>query len=354
LANEKRCVKCVLPENYPGIAFSAEGVCHYCEKHRKLRYRGEEALERFLDPFMRSDAKYNCLVPLSGGKDSTYVLHQMKTRFGMRPLAFNYDNSLTDPQARENVRSVAEGLGVEVISLRNEKQRHYLRTNLRAMKKLEKASMVTMLCNGCRYGIIGNAFKIAAKRKIPLVLIGWSPIEDTPFKEALLRQDGGSVMKGVLANLVRNPSYARPSNLVAAAKDYFHNYSHIKENQSKLLHFLYPKVQLVQFYDYVPYDPAKIKRTLEREIGWRSPDAGDSWQFDCKIKLLQSYYYDKTLGFTSFVDYLSALVREGQITRQNALEQLEKAGARSKSKLEQIHKLLEELELPELIVDFKE
>jgi len=353
LADEKRCAKCVLPENYPGIAFSKEGVCRFCERHQRLEYRGEEALERFLAPYRSSDHNYDCLVPFSGGKDSTYVLHQMKTRFGMRPLAFNYDNSLTDPQARENVQNVAEGLEVEVIRLRNEKQRRYLRTNLRAMKKREKASMVTMLCNGCRYGIIGNAFKIAAKRKIPLVLIGWSPIEDTPFKEALLRQDGGSVMKGVLANLVRNPSYVRPSNLLAAAKDYFHNYSHIKDNQSKLLRLLYPKVQLVQFYDYVPYDPAKIKRTLEQEIGWQSPDVDNSWQFDCQIKVLQSYYYDKTLGFTSFVDYLSALVREGLITRQSALEQLEKASARSEAKLEQIHKLLEELDLPEMIGDFR-
>ncbi len=348
IREKRRCVRCILPEDYPGISFREDGVCVFCADHRPISYRGEEALIKRFEPYLQSPYQFNCLVPVSGGKDSIFVLYQMKKRFGMRPLAYNYDNCFTDPQAKNNVLEISSRLGIEVISVKGEKQKAYLRTNLKALRKRESASMVTMLCNGCRYGIIGNAFKIADEHKIPLVLIGWSPVEDTPFKAALLQKDGGSVMMGLLKNLVRNPRYASPSNMAAAAKDYFHNYSHIKGNRSRLLRFLYPGVQLVQFYDFIPYVPAHIQKTVEDEIGWRSPDPQSSWQFDCRIKLLQSYYYDKLLGFTSQVDYLSALVREGLLSRSEALERLQKSGGRGPGKLEHIHRLLEDLDLPEM------
>ena len=103
----KRCSSCILPETHPNITFDNEGVCNYCKSHQKIQYLGSSRLEEDLAKYKTGNGKYDCLVPISGGKDSTYVLYQLSNVFGMRALAYNYDNCLTHPQAQENVRSVA-------------------------------------------------------------------------------------------------------------------------------------------------------------------------------------------------------------------------------------------------------
>ena len=119
----KRCTKCILPEGYPNITFDEKGECNYCKSHQKTNYLGESKLKEKLAKYKKSGGKYDCLVPVSGGKDSTYVLYQMSTVYKMRVLAFNYDNCLTHPQAQRNVRENVNSLGVDLVTKRNEKQK---------------------------------------------------------------------------------------------------------------------------------------------------------------------------------------------------------------------------------------
>lgn len=347
----KRCTKCILPDVYPNITFDSKGVCNYCKEHQEIQYLGKSKLEETLAQYKNSGGKYDCLVPISGGKDSTYVLYQLNKVFGMRTLAYNYDNCLTHSQAQKNVRSIADSLGVDLVTKRNEKQKKYMATNLKAYLRKPSVGMVPMLCTGCRYGIIGNAFNIAKEHNIPMIVIGWSPIEDTPFKEAYLKGNGKSVKGGLVHNLVKNPSYVRPGNMVAAVKDFYHNYEHIKD-WNIVLKMLHPGVKLIQFYDYVSYHPDKIQSTLEKEVGWKVPDKKDSWQWDCKIKLLQNYFYSTEMGFTATDDYLSAMIREGFITREEALKRLEYSKQNKDGKLEQLHEFLREADLEDLIPHF--
>jgi len=347
----KRCTKCVLPEGYPNIIFDENGECNYCKQHQKVQYWGSSKLEEELAKYKRGGTKYDCLVPLSGGKDSTYVLYQMAKVYNMRVLAYNYDNCLVHPQAQENVRRIVNALGCELVVKRNEKQKKYMLTNLKAYLRKPMVGMIPMFCTGCRYGIIGNAFSIAKEYDIPMIVIGWSPVEDTPFKELYLRSNANSVMGGLLRNLIKNPFYLRPSNMLAAVKDYYHNYQHVKD-WNIVLKLLHPGVKLIQFYDYVSYDPDKIQQTVEKEAEWRTPDKKDSWQFDCKIKLLQSYFYTKEVNFTASDDYLSAMVREGFITRAEALKRLEYLNQNKNGKLNQLHEMLKDIKQEKLIPYF--
>ncbi len=347
----KQCTKCILTETHPKLTFDADGICNYCRAHVKLEYLGEDKLSEDIAPFLDHKGKYNCLVPISGGKDSAYVLHQMHSVFKMRVLAFNYDNLLTHPQAQENVKSIADNLGVDLAVVRNEKQRKHLTTNLRAYIKKPSVAMVPMLCTGCRYGIIGNAFGLAKRLDIPLIAIGWSPIEDTPFKEAYLRGENGSVKQGLIRNLASNPAYVRWDNMIAAVKDYFHNYQHIKD-WNFILKMLHPNVKLLQFYDYIPYHPDQIQQTVVERLGWRTPDARDSWQFDCKIKLLQNYFYGRDAGFTATDGYLSAMIREGYITRDEAAQRLAYSRQARIAGLDQLHEMLTGLGLGDLVPHF--
>lgn len=337
-----RCTKCVLPEVYPAISFDDQGVCNYCRSHKKIEYLGSAKLEDHLNKYKNSAGNYDCLVPLSGGKDSTFVLYQMKNKYGMRVLAYNYNNCLTHPQAQQNVHDIAKLLDVDLVSKNNEKQKKYMATNLKALMRKPSAAMVPMLCTGCRYGIIGNAMKIAKKHRIPMIVIGWSPIEDTPFKEILLKGDGISVIGGLALNIFKNPTYARLGNMVAAMKDYYHNYSHVKD-WNFVLKALYPGIKLVQFYEYIEYDPDKIQDIVERELKWKTPDKENSWQFDCKIKLLQNYFYEREIGFTAIADYLSAMIREGFIDRLEAMRRLESADSSKDGKINQIKEMLKDI-----------
>jgi hypothetical protein len=347
----KRCSKCILPEVYPNIIFDEQGECNYCKAHQKIQYLGSSKLKDELTKYKKAAGKYDCLVPISGGKDSTFVLYQISKVYNLRALAFNYDNCLTHPQAQENVRTIANSLGIDLVTKKNEKQKKYLTTNLKAYIRKPAIGMVPMLCTGCRYGIIGNAFNVAKQNNIPMIIIGWSPIEDTPFKEAYLKGDGNSVKAGLVQNLIKNPSYIKPVNMIAAVKDYYHNYQHVKD-WNIILKMFHPGVKLIQFYDYIPYNPDEIQSTLEKEVGWKVPDKKDSWQWDCKIKLLQNYFYERHAGFTATDDYLSAMVREGFITRSEALDRMQYSRQNRNGKLNQLHGFLKETNLEDLVPHF--
>ncbi len=346
-----RCSKCILPDAYPNINFDKHGDCNYCKTHQKIQYLGASKLKDELTKNKKDTGKYDCLVPISGGKDSTFVLYQMSKVFKMRVLAFNYDNCLTHPQAQQNVQSIANLLEIDLITRKNENQKKYLITNLKAYLCKPVIGMIPMFCTGCRYGIIGNAFNVAKEHNIPMIVIGWSPIEDTPFKEAYLKGDGNSVKAGLIKNLAKNPAYSNPGNMIAAIKDYYHNYQHVKD-WNIILKALHPGVKLIQFYDYISYNPDQIQSTLEKEVDWKVPDKKDSWQWDCKIKLLQNYFLSKEVGFTATDDYLSAMVREGFITRAEALNRLEYSKQNKGGKLKQLHEFLREINLSDLVPHF--
>jgi hypothetical protein len=346
-----RCSKCILPDTYPNIEFDDRGECNFCKEHVSIKYLGSEKLREDLSEYRKENVQYDCLVPVSGGKDSAFVLYQVSKVYNMKVLAFNYDNGVTHHRAQKNVREIAASLGVDLVVRKNEKQKKYLATNLKAYIRKPSIGMIPMLCTGCRYGIIGNAFKTAREYSIPMIVIGWSPIEDTPFKESYLLNGNSSVKSGLIRNLMKNPSYVRPGNMLAAVKDYYHNYQHVKD-WNVVLKMLHPGVKLIQFYDYIPYNPDEIQRVVEEEVDWKTPDKIDTWQWDCKIKLLQNYFYDQAAKFTATDCYLSAMIREGYITRSEAARRLAYIKQNQKDKLYYLHEFLKEVDAEGLISYF--
>jgi len=83
------CSNCVLPDNYPDIVFDENGICNYCKEFTPILYEGEKAFINTIAEFKNKNNEYDCLVPLSGGSDSTYVLYQAKFKYGMKPLCLS-------------------------------------------------------------------------------------------------------------------------------------------------------------------------------------------------------------------------------------------------------------------------
>jgi glucosamine 6-phosphate synthetase-like amidotransferase/phosphosugar isomerase protein len=88
----KRCTKCILPETFPFIEFDDKGECNYCKKHkRKNQPKTIKELQDLVEPYRKANNKPEVLIPFSGGRDSTYVLHMVKKELGLNAVAYTYD-----------------------------------------------------------------------------------------------------------------------------------------------------------------------------------------------------------------------------------------------------------------------
>ena len=120
----KRCVKCVLSERTPNIKFNSEGACNYCETYRQFDCHGEEKLLEILNRHRKGNGKYDCIVNISGGRDSSYTLLKLVKDYGMRVLAVNYQNPFTSEQAKENIKNITQTLGVSLVQFKHKNSLH--------------------------------------------------------------------------------------------------------------------------------------------------------------------------------------------------------------------------------------
>ncbi len=131
----RRCTLCVLSEKTPKIKFDEHGVCNVCKDFdeqwsffSKNKPNMENELNDIFNAFRNKGRKYDCLVPISGGLDSTYVLYVCKKIYDLRILAFNFNNGFQTNIAKQNIENAIKKLNVDYISTgpehREDKDRH--------------------------------------------------------------------------------------------------------------------------------------------------------------------------------------------------------------------------------------
>ncbi|MBW2975471.1 hypothetical protein KY366_07155 [Candidatus Woesearchaeota archaeon] len=317
------CNKCVLPRNYPGIKFDDSGACNYCLSHEKVQALGEELLEEVLGRYRGIGEKWDALVPVSGGKDSTFTLYWLSRFFKGRVLAYHYDNGFSHEQAKENLENMTNSLDVPLIKVEKNQSKYVMEFLSTWLDKMSHG-MIPLLCLGCRYGIVGGAYSTAKEKDIPLIVMSDNISEASPFKSQILRKKGGRELGGLFLEVAVEPRYI-VRHPILTTLDYLHNYSNVRANL-RVLRLLHPKTNLIHFYDYVRFDEDNMMATLTSNTGWKVPeDAPYSWRFNCRIKLIKDILYLCLLGFTEMNDYLSFKIREKEISREEALGVLEKS-----------------------------
>lgn len=119
--NIQVCTRCVYDETVPRIAFDDFGVCNYCHLHDKLERQyplgaeGERRLQAMAAEIKAAShgKKYDCIVGVSGGCDSSYLVIRM-VELGLKPLAVHFDNTWNSPIATQNIYKVLNKIGVDL------------------------------------------------------------------------------------------------------------------------------------------------------------------------------------------------------------------------------------------------
>lgn len=117
----KFCKKCVTPDSRPRVVFDSDGVCNACnfvsvKKNTDWKKREKELVE-ILDELRSSDGSYDCIVPWSGGKDSSYVAYVLKFKYKMNPLLVTFSPLIMNEVGEHNRQKLIE-LGFDNLMIR--------------------------------------------------------------------------------------------------------------------------------------------------------------------------------------------------------------------------------------------
>ena len=317
-----RCSKCILPESFPGIYFDSDGICNKCHEHENIALKDLDVLKKSVEGFRSNDGNPDCLVGLSGGRDSCYGLHVIKNELGLNPIAYTYDWGLVTDLARRNISRMCGKLGVEhiLVSADIHQKRKNVRKNIEAWLKKPDLAMIPLFMAGDKQ-FYYYAHRLRKQTGVDLFMFAaGNALERTDFKIAFSGLNGNSGT-GVLTQLtvlnklklmlsyglkfVNNPAYINSSLL-----DSFHAFY-----SSYLL-----KDDYVYLYHHYPWSESHVNNVLEEEYGWeRSPDTTTTWRIGDGTAAFYNYIYYVVAGFTEHDTFRSNQIREGQITREEAL-----------------------------------
>lgn len=300
----KRCQQCLIPDTFPNTTVGDDGICNRCKDHTDFSFQGVDELKKRL--LWREGPKYDCVVPISGGKDSTYALWILRKELGLRTLAVNHHNRMTSPLARENITRVCEALDVDLLVVETETdvERKFVYHFLQAMVPL---GISWGICTFCFYAIGSAVYRAAMRHDIPSIAWAITPYEIRPFfptrkwdemafadvnlniKDHFKMEFGPFLVDPLKKN-------ATPLKLINAARHLSMAMYYLARQRTELyvppfsnFFGLKPKLKDNRYkefmiYQYLQYDVRKIEETLRREIGWTSPSGRASTErYDCMV-----------------------------------------------------------------------
>ncbi len=318
----KRCSKCILPETYPFVDFDDHGVCRYCRNWKTIRPKGEQALFDAVEPYRSKDGSPDVILAFSGGRDSSYGLHYVKTVLGMNPVAFTYDWGMVTDLARRNQARLCGALGVEHIirSADIAAKRRYVRKNIEAWLKKPELGMVTLLMAGDKE-FYAHARQLRHETGIKLVIFcTGNLIEEAPYKTGLMgfRQDDDNMV------LTKMSTRNKAAMLWYYAKNYLKNPAYINESLLDTANAFWQtfvvKDDFLYLFHYLPWNEDTIVGTIRKEYDWEiATDTQTTWRIGDGTAAFYNYIYGTMAGFTEDEAMLSNMVREGHIDRAEAM-----------------------------------
>ncbi|MAJ50027.1 MAG: hypothetical protein CMB82_00210 [Flammeovirgaceae bacterium] len=320
----KKCTKCILPETYPFISFDNNGVCNFCNGYEKQKFKGEKELAKVLDQFRSNNNEPDCLVGLSGGRDSSYGLHLLKKKFKMNPVAYTYDWGLTTDISRINQSKICGKLGIEHIirSANISKKRSYVRENIMAWLKKPHLGMLPIIQAGDKSFIdYGRILSKELGLKLVIHFTGYQ-LEQREFFL------GFAGVNQLLKNNQRMVSYSAFNKLKMFSfysSQFILNPNYINsallDNFNGFLASFVRKENFMHFYNYINWNEEEIKKVLKEEYDWESDVSygKNQWRMGDGQTAFNNFIYYTVAGFSEYDNFRSNQIREGLISRDEAI-----------------------------------
>ena len=336
----KMCPRCVMDmKSDPSMVLEANGKCERCNMYDNAvasewnHGRGHERELESIIAKIKKDGKgkeYDCLIGLSGGFDSTYVLHMAVTRWGLRPLVFHVDSGCDLPLGVENVNRICSKLGVDL-----------------KIAKIDREDMINFQLAMFRTGMTcldipqDHAFvqmveQYAVDNDIKYILNGEN-ISTEAFTNPSYwgKHYGGTTTDTVFINDVLKKHSPAPLK----------NYKFTNTYRRKIWLPYINGVKVIKPLNLIPYDYEAIKKTLFDEYGYISYPQK---HFESLItKFLEGWWYPKRFGYDVRNHQLSSLVVTGQMTRDKAIEILSKPSVTEEEGREMFKQVAEFLRISE-------
>ena len=307
------CTRCVMDTTAEEIIFDEAGVCNFCKHYDEVSTKdlysdeeGEQKLNLLIKQIKEKgkNNKYDCLIGLSGGVDSSYVAYLVKKRYGLRALAIHLDNGWNSELAVANVEQIVKRLEIDLST--------YV-LDWREFKDIQTSFLKSSVSNieiPTDHAIWAILIKTAGKMGIPYIIAGNNVVTESIMPESWLYGSKDSkFIKSIHKKFGKVKLKTYPS---LTTLDYV-NY------------LLFKGIRWVPILNYIPFVKNDAKKTLMDELGWR--DYGGKHYESIFTRFFHAFYLPEKFGYDLRKSYLSALICSGQMSREDALEEIVKPPA---------------------------
>jgi len=317
----KKCVKCGLPETYETIEFDKVGVCNICLQHQHKQGAIDWASRKLmLDDLIeqhRGKYDYDCLVPFSGGKDSTFTLYHLVKEYKLKPLVVQFNHGFMRPNLLENNERTFKKLGVDVISFT---------TNWKVVKRLMREALVRKgdFCWHCHTGIFSYPMHLAIKFKVPLVFWGEPSSEYTAYYD--YRDDAIEVVDESRFNRFVNLGITAEDMKGMIDKDF-------DLDPRDLIPYSYPalrdlkqlRYRSVCLGSYIPWDVKTQSKLIMDELGWKGdevegmpPGLYRYEKIECAMQGVRDYLKFLKRGYSRVTQMTALDIRNNRLAKAEA------------------------------------
>jgi N-acetyl sugar amidotransferase len=316
-----KCVKCGLPETYETIEFDSSGVCNVCSQ---FTFKNEvvdwDSRKRQLDELIeqhRGKYEYDCVVPFSGGKDSTFALYYLVKEYKVKPLVVQFNHGFMRPTLLKNNERTFKKLGVDVVSFT---------PNWHVVKRVMLEALIRKgdFCWHCHTGIFSYPMHIAIKYQTPLVFWGEPSSDYTAYYDT--RDDEIEEVDEVRFNRFVNLGITAEDMKGMIEKDF-------QFDPRDLAPFTYPalrdlkklKYRSVCLGSYIPWNPREQAQLIMKELGWQGdevegmpPDLYPYEKIECFMQGVRDYIKFLKRGYGRVAQMTALDVRYGRMTTEEA------------------------------------
>lgn len=332
------CNCCVMDTSDEDITFDSNGVCMRCNEYKERiepewnHGKGhEKELQDLITAIKKSGEgkEYDCILGLSGGLDSSYLLHLAVTQWGLRPFVFHIDAGWNLPVAEENIKRLTDKLGVEL---------HTDTMDWNEMREMQLAWFRTgleMLDAPQDHAFISLIDRYAKELGIKYILNGYNICTEIVADPVSWERGSGPTGDGTYIKDVVKKHCAIPIK----------NYTYTSGFKHKFVNPYLKGIKTVKPLNLVEFTRASMVETLEKEYGY--VPYGQKHFEDLITKFLEGWWQPTRFGHDIRRAQLSSLVVTGQISRDEALKILEQTPLTEDESKELFSEVARRLEISE-------